>query len=220
MPETTELGSSAAYPPPPLIQRFETLNMKDTHSFIRSYPVSSRKLSQSPLLGPNHLCWCPSLSLQSRGHGRNSDTTDSTHPVCRKKPSKQESNRVKSSCMPQIKTRAHTHTDKLSLSLSLSLHIYIYIYISVRWKRHPGRPSVSVCVCLCVSTLGILHKHIHIYIYMYVTLHITEHMLHIHILATTQRVKFLDKGVNNSVVESSGGPLTSVRRCSSAPGSC
>ena len=96
MPETTELGSSAAYPPPPLIQRFETLNMKDTHSFIRSYPVSSRKLSQSPLLGPNHLCWCPSLSLQSRGHGRNSDTTDSTHPACRKKPSKQESNRVKS----------------------------------------------------------------------------------------------------------------------------
>ena len=55
---------------------------------------------------------------------------------------------------------------------------------------------------------------------MHVTLHITEHMLHIHILATTQRVKFLDKGVSNSVVESSGGPLTSVRRCSSAPGSC
>ena len=68
------------------------------HSFIRSYPVSSRKLSQSPLLGPNHLCWCPSLSLQSRGHGHNgnSDITDSTHPACRKKPSKQESNRVKS----------------------------------------------------------------------------------------------------------------------------
>ena len=174
MPETTELGSSAAYPPPPLIQRFETLNMKDTHSFIRSYLVSSRKLSQSPLLGPNHLCWCPSLSLQSRGHGRNSDTTDSTHPVCRKKPSKQESNRVKS-VASTLGSKLHaavkdtrTHTDKLSLSLSLSLFLSlsIYIYISVRWKRHPGRPSVSVCVCLCVSTLGILHKHIHIYIYV------------------------------------------------------
>ena len=214
MPETTELGSSAAYPPPPLIQRFETLNMKDTHSFIRSYPVSSRKLSQSPLLGPNHLCWCPSLSLQSRGHGRNSDTTDSTHPVCRKKPSKQESNRVKSSCMPQIKTRAHTHTDKLSLSLSL--HIYIYLYGGK--DTQVGHRCRSVCVCACPHWAYYIN--IYIYIYMYVTLHITEHMLHIHILATTQRVKFLDKGVNNSVVESSGGPLTSVRRCSSAPGSC
>ena len=187
MPETTELGSSAAYPPPPLIQRFETLNMKDTHSFIRSYLVSSRKLSQSPLLGPNHLCWCPSLSLQSRGHGRNSDTTDSTHPVCRKKPSKQESNRVKS-VASTLGSKLHaavkdtrTHTDKLSLSRSLSFSIYIYIYISVRWKRHPGRPSVSVCVCLCVSTLGILHKHIHIYIYMYVTLHVINTYYRTHV---------------------------------------
>ena len=55
------------------------------HQFIRSYPVGPPKLSQSPLLGPKHLFCCPSLSLQSRGHGRNSDTTDSTHPECRKK---------------------------------------------------------------------------------------------------------------------------------------
>ena len=72
------------------------------HSFIRSYPVSSRQLIQSPLLGPNHLCWCPSLSVQSRGRERNSDITDSTHPVCRKKPQQSQVGRqhawIKTAC--------------------------------------------------------------------------------------------------------------------------
>ena len=41
-----------------------------TSFVIRSYPLSSRKLSQSPLLGTNHLYWCPSLSFQSRGQSQ------------------------------------------------------------------------------------------------------------------------------------------------------